>query len=274
MSSSRATRCGASPSSTTAPAGATSASTPPIAAACTARTASARASACICRVWRGARSALRAEAAERSARVMPQCKPRTHAARARPQRNRQAPRRRLKAEPCNASMARRQAASSRASPSGSGRARPSFASPGGSRPTCGRPTGRTCRRPSSSRSRLMLVAKLVTVAMPFTFKWATDALVAAAGGAVPGDQTLAWLIGAPVLAIVLYGLTRIAMTPAGAGARGHVRQGRHARRAQAGAQHLRAHAPPVAALPSGAQDRRPHPRARARPHSASRTSRA
>jgi len=31
---------------------------------------------------------------------------------------------------------------------------------------------------------LMLVAKLVTVAMPFTFKWATDALVAAAGGAV------------------------------------------------------------------------------------------
>ena len=47
---------------------------------------------------------------------------------------------------------------------------------------------------------LMLVAKLVTVAMPFTFKWATDALVAAAGGAVPGDQTLAWLIGAPVLA--------------------------------------------------------------------------
>ena len=59
---------------------------------------------------------------------------------------------------------------------------------------------------------LMLVAKLVTVAMPFTFKWATDALVAAAGGAVPADQTLTWLIGAPVLATVLYGLTRIAMT--------------------------------------------------------------
>src|SRR5882757_6967016 len=46
---------------------------------------------------------------------------------------------------------------------------------------------------------LMLVAKLVTVAMPFTFKWATDALVAAAGGAVPADQSLKWLIGAPVL---------------------------------------------------------------------------
>ena len=44
---------------------------------------------------------------------------------------------------------------------------------------------------------LMLVAKLVTVAMPFTFKWATDALVATAGGKVPSDQTVRWLIGAP-----------------------------------------------------------------------------
>ena len=59
---------------------------------------------------------------------------------------------------------------------------------------------------------LMLVAKLVTVAMPFTYKWATDALVAAAGGAVPGDQTLKWLIGAPVLATLLYGVARIAMS--------------------------------------------------------------
>jgi ATP-binding cassette, subfamily B, heavy metal transporter len=59
---------------------------------------------------------------------------------------------------------------------------------------------------------LMLAAKLVTVAMPFTFKWATDALVAAAGGAVPAAQTLPWLVGAPVAAIGLYGLVRIAMT--------------------------------------------------------------
>jgi ATP-binding cassette, subfamily B, heavy metal transporter len=59
---------------------------------------------------------------------------------------------------------------------------------------------------------LMLVAKLVTVAMPFTFKWATDALVAAAGGAVPADQTVKWLVGAPVLAILLYGLSRGAMS--------------------------------------------------------------
>ena len=59
---------------------------------------------------------------------------------------------------------------------------------------------------------LMLVAKLVTVAMPFTYKWATDALVAAAGGAVPADQTVKWLVGAPVLAILLYGLSRVAMS--------------------------------------------------------------
>jgi len=59
---------------------------------------------------------------------------------------------------------------------------------------------------------LMLLAKLVTVAMPFTFKWATDALVAAAGGTVPAGQTMAWLVGAPVAATLLYGATRIAMT--------------------------------------------------------------
>ncbi|MBO0742825.1 MAG: ABC transporter ATP-binding protein/permease, partial [Hyphomicrobiaceae bacterium] len=59
---------------------------------------------------------------------------------------------------------------------------------------------------------LMLVAKLVTVAMPFTFKWATDALVAAAGGAVRADQSVKWLVGAPVLAILLYGLSRVAMS--------------------------------------------------------------
>ncbi len=64
---------------------------------------------------------------------------------------------------------------------------------------------------------LMLVAKLVTVAMPFTFKWATDALVAAhssanAGGNVPEGTVPPWLIGAPVAAIVLYGAVRVAMS--------------------------------------------------------------
>src|SRR5215510_2213725 len=58
---------------------------------------------------------------------------------------------------------------------------------------------------------LVLVAKLVTIAMPFTFKWATDALVAASGGSVPEGGTPAWLMAAPVAAIVLYGAVRIAM---------------------------------------------------------------
>jgi ATP-binding cassette subfamily B protein len=59
---------------------------------------------------------------------------------------------------------------------------------------------------------LMLVAKLVTVAMPFTFKWATDALVATAGGTVPANQTVKWLVGAPMLATLLYGLSRVTMS--------------------------------------------------------------
>ncbi|MGE0700696.1 MAG: ABC transporter ATP-binding protein/permease [Hyphomicrobiaceae bacterium] len=57
---------------------------------------------------------------------------------------------------------------------------------------------------------LMVAAKLVTVAMPFTFKWATDALVAASGGKLPAAEA-AWLVGAPVAATLVYGLTRITM---------------------------------------------------------------
>ena len=58
---------------------------------------------------------------------------------------------------------------------------------------------------------LMLVAKLVTVLMPFTFKWATDALVAASGGKLPTTAT-GWFIAAPVATVTLYGFVRIAMT--------------------------------------------------------------
>jgi ABC-type transport system involved in Fe-S cluster assembly fused permease/ATPase subunit len=59
---------------------------------------------------------------------------------------------------------------------------------------------------------LMLLAKIVTVTMPFAFKWATDALVAIAGGKLPAGQTWTWLAGAPVLATLVYGLTRIGMS--------------------------------------------------------------
>jgi ATP-binding cassette subfamily B protein len=59
---------------------------------------------------------------------------------------------------------------------------------------------------------LIVLAKAVTVGVPFTLKWATDALVAATGGKVPSSQTLPWLIGAPVLASIFYGLARIVMS--------------------------------------------------------------
>ena len=57
---------------------------------------------------------------------------------------------------------------------------------------------------------LVLLAKLITVAMPFTYKWATDALVAVSGGRVPAAET-GWLIAAPVAATLLYGACRIVM---------------------------------------------------------------
>jgi ABC-type transport system involved in Fe-S cluster assembly fused permease/ATPase subunit len=59
---------------------------------------------------------------------------------------------------------------------------------------------------------LMLIAKIVTVLMPYTFKWATDALVAASGGKLAPGQTWVWIVAAPVMATILYGLVRISMT--------------------------------------------------------------
>ena len=59
---------------------------------------------------------------------------------------------------------------------------------------------------------LVVIAKLVTVLMPYTFKWATDVLVRASGGSVPAGETLALVMGAPVAATLLYGLSRILAT--------------------------------------------------------------
>ena len=62
---------------------------------------------------------------------------------------------------------------------------------------------------------LLLVAKGVTMVTPFAFKWATDALVAATGGASGGPEAAAtagsWLWKAPILLTVIYGVTRILM---------------------------------------------------------------
>ena len=58
---------------------------------------------------------------------------------------------------------------------------------------------------------LIIVAKGFTILMPYTYKWATDALVAASGGKIDAGTVLPWAIGAPVLATLLYGLVRILM---------------------------------------------------------------
>jgi ABC-type transport system involved in Fe-S cluster assembly fused permease/ATPase subunit len=61
---------------------------------------------------------------------------------------------------------------------------------------------------------LLLVAKLITVAAPFTFKWATDALVAVTGqgnAATEAATGAEWLWRAPILLTVLYGLARALM---------------------------------------------------------------
>jgi len=58
---------------------------------------------------------------------------------------------------------------------------------------------------------LLLVAKLATMVTPFTFKWATDALVAATGDK-PGEALPTGLFAAPMLLIGLYGLSRVVMS--------------------------------------------------------------
>jgi ABC-type transport system involved in Fe-S cluster assembly fused permease/ATPase subunit len=59
---------------------------------------------------------------------------------------------------------------------------------------------------------LIIIAKLVTVMVPYTLKWATDALVSATGGKVPAAEDMSWFVGAPILAAIFYGVARIIMT--------------------------------------------------------------
>jgi ATP-binding cassette subfamily B protein len=57
---------------------------------------------------------------------------------------------------------------------------------------------------------LLLAAKLATIAVPFTFKWATDALVEAPEKA-GGSSFIAWALAAPLLMTAGYGGMRILM---------------------------------------------------------------
>jgi ATP-binding cassette, subfamily B, heavy metal transporter len=58
---------------------------------------------------------------------------------------------------------------------------------------------------------LLFVAKLATVAVPFTFKWATDALAGRGTAPVAPDSWLAWAFAAPIVMTLAYGLTRVLM---------------------------------------------------------------
>jgi ATP-binding cassette subfamily B protein len=58
---------------------------------------------------------------------------------------------------------------------------------------------------------LLFVAKLATMAVPFTFKWATDALTGQGTAPVASSSWLGWMFAAPVALTIAYGGTRILM---------------------------------------------------------------
>src|SRR6202142_39046 len=58
---------------------------------------------------------------------------------------------------------------------------------------------------------LLLAAKLATISVPFTFKWATDALVGHCSAPVAAGDWLIWVVAAPIAMTIAYGGMRILM---------------------------------------------------------------
>ena len=58
---------------------------------------------------------------------------------------------------------------------------------------------------------LLLIAKLATLAVPFTFKWAIDALTGADTAPVQSSNWTMWLIASPLIMTVSYGAVRVLM---------------------------------------------------------------
>ena len=58
---------------------------------------------------------------------------------------------------------------------------------------------------------LLLAAKLATIAVPFTFKWATDALAGHGTAPFAASDWLLWAIAAPIAMTIAYGGMRILM---------------------------------------------------------------
>ncbi|HET9415895.1 MAG TPA: ABC transporter ATP-binding protein/permease, partial [Pseudolabrys sp.] len=58
---------------------------------------------------------------------------------------------------------------------------------------------------------LLLAAKLATIAVPFTFKWATDALAGQGSAPIAASDWLLWVVAVPVAMTIAYGGMRILM---------------------------------------------------------------
>src|SRR5579884_1136636 len=58
---------------------------------------------------------------------------------------------------------------------------------------------------------LLFAAKLATIAVPFTFKWATDALTGHGTAPIGSGNILGWVVAAPLVMTVAYGGMRILM---------------------------------------------------------------
>jgi ATP-binding cassette, subfamily B, heavy metal transporter len=58
---------------------------------------------------------------------------------------------------------------------------------------------------------LIFAAKLATIAVPFTFKWATDALAGHGTAPLGPDNVIAWALATPVMMTLAYGGMRIVM---------------------------------------------------------------
>ena len=58
---------------------------------------------------------------------------------------------------------------------------------------------------------LLVFAKLATIAVPFTFKWATDALAGQGSAPFAPSSWLGWALAAPILMTLAYGGVRILM---------------------------------------------------------------
>src|ERR1051326_3113950 len=58
---------------------------------------------------------------------------------------------------------------------------------------------------------LIFAAKFATIAVPFTFKWATDALAGHGTAPVGPDNVIAWAVATPIVMTLAYGGTRIAL---------------------------------------------------------------